>query len=180
MSLLSEINLAPSDQFSKSNILDKLYIWGSFAGKTLIIITNFVIISVWLYRWDLDRRIYNLATSIEEKQLAITSISKKEETIRKIQTKLNIIRDIESDKSYYSALLQNLNQTAVEGVELKRVTFPSSKLVNISASAKDGPTFGLYVGKLINDLKIEDVTLYGSSLEATTETYEFVIELQYK
>ena len=180
MSLPNNINLAPATQFSKSNLLDKLYIWGSSAGKILIIVTNFIIISVWLYRWDLDRRIYNLATSIEEKQLAITSISKKEESIRKIQNKLNIIREIESSKAYYSRLLENFNKTLSKDIEIDRVTFPSVKIVNISASAKDGTAFGLYIAELIKTDSIEDVTLFGSSLISETGRYSFVIEIKYK
>jgi len=180
MSQSNDINLAPATQFSKSSLLDKLYVWGATAGKTLIIVTNFIIISVWLYRWNLDRQIYNIATSVEEKQLAITSINKKEETIRKVQTKLNILRDIETNKTYYSTLLANFNNTVINGIEVNRITFPSDKVINISASAKSGEIFGLYISQLIKDLKVEEVTLFGSSFESNTESYTFVLELKYK
>ncbi len=180
MPLPIDINLAPDIHFSKSNILDKLYIWGTYAGKTLIIVTNFVIISIWLYRWDLDRRIYNLATSIQEKQLAITSISKKEATIRKIQNKLNIIREIENQNTYSSKVLNSFNQSLIQDIEVGRITFPSTKLINLSATAKDGTILGTYIQKLIKSENIEDVTLFGSFLESATGKYSFVLEIKFR
>ncbi len=180
MPLPIDINLAPDVEFSKANILDKLYIWGTYAGKSLIIITNFIIIAVWLYRWDLDRRIYNLAISIEEKQLAITSISKKEETIRKIQNKLNIIREIETKNSYSSKVLENFNDSLIEGIEVERISFPSTKLINTTAYAKDGIVLGTYIQKLIKTKDIEDVTLFGSILESDSGRYSFVLEIKFK
>jgi len=180
MSQPSDINLAPTTKLSKFSLLDMLYIWGATAGKTLIIITNFIIISVWLYRWNLDRQIYNIATSVEEKQLAITSINKKEQTIRKIQTKLNILRNIENNKTYYSNLLSNFNKTIINGVTINRITFPSDKTINVSASAENGNIFGRYIDQLIKDSKIEEVTLFGSSFESNTKSYTFVLELKYQ
>jgi len=180
MPLPNEINLTPSTQFAKSNVLDKLYIWGSTAGKLIIIITNFIIISVWLYRWNLDRQIYNISTSIQEKQLAITSINKKEETIRKVQTKLQILRKIETDKSNYSNLLNNINDTIIVGVTLNQITFPSNKIASMSVTATSGEKFGQYIDKLIKDNKVKNVILYGSSLNSTDNSYEFAIEIQYK
>ena len=173
----STVNLAPSKEFQSASPWEKIYLWGANAGKVIIILTNFVIISAWLYRWQLDRQIYNLAIDIENKQLAITSISKTEQKIRRIQNKLNIIKQVETAKTYHSKLINSFNRSTIEGIDLRMLSFPSENTINITATAKDGETFAKYVSQLLFNEEILEVILYSSNLNGDTKEYSFVIEV---
>lgn len=174
----NNVNLAPSEKFESGTAWEKMYLWGANIGKTIIIITNFVIISIWLYRWHLDREIYELAIDIENKQLAITSISKTEEKIRKVQNKLNAIRDIENSKTYYTHLTNSFDKSTTNEVKINRIAFPEKQTINVTADAQSGVAFAKYVGNLLSNEEIKEVTLYNSSLQSTTGMYSFTIEVK--
>jgi len=175
--LPNNLNLAPSEEFENVSTWEKVYLWGANFGKIIIIITNFIIISVWLYRWQLDRQIYNLTIEIENKQLAITSISKTEEKIRKIQSKLNAVRKIETEKTYYSTLIKSINKSTIKNIEINRITFAEENSINIDAIALNGNTFATYINNLLTNDEVKEVILYSSTLNGTTGEYSFIIEV---
>ncbi len=86
----AKINLVPQDEFEKS-LVGKVLRWTLTAGKSIVVITEFVVILAFLSRFKLDRDLNDLNEVIEQKTLVVESYADTETQMRLLQTKAGVV-----------------------------------------------------------------------------------------
>lgn len=89
-----KINLIPEDEFEKS-IVGKSLKWALTAGKSIVIVTEFVVILAFLSRFKLDRDLNDLNEIIAQKVVVVDSFSATEEVMRKLQARAKVVQTVD-------------------------------------------------------------------------------------
>ena len=72
----------------KINLLDEILRWALSVGRLLVIITEIVAFSTFIYRFSLDRTLIDLHTEIKNKQAIVESLKERENTYRRFQERI--------------------------------------------------------------------------------------------
>ena len=72
----------------KVNLLDEILRWALSVGRLLVIITEIVAFSTFIYRFSLDRTLIDLHTEIKNKQAIVESLKERENTYRRFQERI--------------------------------------------------------------------------------------------
>lgn len=89
----AELNLLPKEPWEKG-VVGQLFKWVVSVGRYVVIFTELIVISAFLYRFGLDLKLSNLRESVKQKQKMILGFGDLETNFRLVQTKLNTIADI--------------------------------------------------------------------------------------
>lgn len=81
----SSINLAKKKE---KNFVEKFLQWSLTIGRLLVIVTEVIALSAFLYRFVLDRQIIDLHDQIRQKQQIVKFLKPNEDKFRSIQTRL--------------------------------------------------------------------------------------------
>lgn len=113
----------------KVNLLDELLKWALSVGRLLVIITEIVAFSTFIYRFSLDRTLIDLHTEIKNKQAIVESLKERENTYRRFQERIKVA-SITSQQAGISVKILN------DIVELtpSEITFNSFSINNGEAS----------------------------------------------
>lgn len=91
----SKINLVPQDEFEKSTI-GKILRWALTAGKSIVIVTEFVVILAFLSRFKLDRDLNDLNEVINQKVQVVESYAETEKQMRSLQKRALVAREVQA------------------------------------------------------------------------------------
>lgn len=136
---------------SKTNILDEILRWALSIGRLLIILTELVAFSTFIYRFTLDRTLIDLHEKINQEQAIVGSLKTRESTYRNLQGRIadaaiitktgnkniKVLNDIidatPSEISFNSFTIEN-NQISIDS-NIQSI----SSLTNFLAIIKDYP-----------------------------------------
>lgn len=113
----------------KVNLLDEILKWALSVGRLLVIITEIVAFSTFIYRFSLDRTLIDLHTQIKNKQAIVESLKERENTYRRFQERI-LVASITSEKAGINVKILN------DIVELtpSEITFNSFSIDNGEAT----------------------------------------------
>lgn len=90
-----EFNLLPKEPWEKG-VIGQLLTWTLSVGRYVVVFTELIVISAFLYRFGLDRALTDLKASLKNKQAVITGFGDLEDNFRLVQTKLKSIKQVSS------------------------------------------------------------------------------------
>src|SRR3989344_9329514 len=73
------------------NFIDRFILWTLSAGRLIIILTEILALSAFLYRFSLDRNLIDLNDKIKNEEIILNYLKKNEENFRSIQDRLSTI-----------------------------------------------------------------------------------------
>jgi Tfp pilus assembly protein PilN len=88
------INLLPKDPFLTSPI-GRLLQWALSVGRYLVIFTELVVIISFATRFNLDRQVTDLNSTIHQRQVIIDSYGDLEQNVRDVQRKIDSYQQVE-------------------------------------------------------------------------------------
>lgn len=147
---LNQINLVPKDEFDKG-LFGKGVKWALTAGKTIVILTEFVVILAFLDRFKLDRDLNDLSEQISQKQYVVENFSDVEEQMRDLQLRLDRVEEIEEKSINISSEWEALKGKVPSSVTLQQLQISNEEL---SINAVAGSELGFY--SLVNNFKSDD------------------------
>jgi hypothetical protein len=115
-----ELNLLPKEPWEKG-LLGQLFKWVISTGRYVVIFTELIVISAFLYRFGLDSTLTNLRQSIKQKLNIINSFGDLETNFRTVQTQLNTIKEV-TDNARALTVLATLNQITPADVTYTAIT----------------------------------------------------------
>jgi Tfp pilus assembly protein PilN len=115
----SSINLLRKHDQS---LFDTLFSWAISVGRLLIIITQFVALGAFLFRFVLDRQIIDLNDSIRDKQTVVKFMENEEKTYRGLQVRLAGIAERQDQAASQEALLSRIVDLARGKMEFTSLT----------------------------------------------------------
>lgn len=86
----AKINLVPVDEFEKS-LIGRIMRWALTAGKSIVILTEFVVVLAFLSRFQLDRELNDLNEVITQKTTVVSGFETVETKMRQLQAKAEVV-----------------------------------------------------------------------------------------
>jgi len=123
----ANINLTPKDEFD-SSVVGKSLKWALTAGKSIVILTEFVVILAFLSRFKLDRDLNDLNEEISQKQLVVDSFSQVETQMREVQARLAIVKKVDLSSLDIQEYMSFLTTTTPKGISLSNLDLSVDRL----------------------------------------------------
>ena len=155
---------------------DRLLYWVARAGKTLVILTEGIVLVVFVLRFYLDHKIATLEDSIEKKAEQISSVSDFEREFKYIQSKAMFYKAVSKQRIDFnkriSLLLKNTpHNITITNIDLTETTsYYTASTAEISEFSHLIENFGV-------EKDIFAVTLNDVSYDSTNKNYTFSVEV---
>jgi Tfp pilus assembly protein PilN len=154
---LSGINLVPQDEFD-SSVVGKALKWALTTGKSIVILTEFVVILAFLSRFQLDRDYNDINEIIVQKQGLVQAYSRVEQEILDVQARMTLAGEIQNTSVNVTTSLDELSlmvplDTRLETVELNQ----SGWILRGVAGSETG--FANLISRLENSNKFDAINI---------------------
>lgn len=137
---------------------DKFLSWALSAGRVIIILTEIVALSAFLYRFFLDRQLIDLHSKIKQEQ-AILSFSKtSEDKYRNLQDRLSVADRFSKLGQAEVKILKDLLSLVPPGATLNNIT-TSDTNIRIDASFAQVSQLGAFVDSLKSYPSVSGVSI---------------------
>lgn len=155
--LKTNINLLSQDEFTASPV-GKFFKWALTIGKYIVIVTQLVVITAFVYRFKLDRDLEALNDSIMEQQTVIDSFKDLEHNVRVLQNQLNTLKVITQDQTAMEATLTSLGQATPLQIELETLSLTQETL-NITGRSLTEAGLSTLISSLQRQPLFTDITV---------------------
>lgn len=167
----NKINLLPQEDFEKKP-LGRFLLWALSAGRWLVIITELIVISVFLARFKLDRDINDLHEAIKQKQMIVQSYSPFEKDFRAFQKRLAMIKTLEKQKTDVGNILSTVSRVLPNDLVLSQFSLADDN-VTISGLALSEEGLGSFIAGLSSSSKFKNLNLSNITKKQTEAGINF-------
>src|SRR3990167_2539674 len=129
MESTASINLIKRNE----DTLDQVLRWSLSIGRLLVIVTEIVAFSTFIYRFSLDRTIIDLHSEIKKKQAVVDSFKNKEDIYRNLQERILITKDVNTNGSKNLQILNDIVGLTPGGITFNSFNIDNSQ-INISSN----------------------------------------------
>lgn len=155
---------APSINLLKKNqksTIDKILDWALTIGRFVVILTEAIALSAFLYRFTLDRQLIDLHDQIEQKQTIIQLLKPNEDRYRNLQSRLQQAQTLGPQAEESVNIFENVTTIAPVGFTINKLTV-TSRDIRIEASAQSVNALAEFVENLrafdfINTVSLDKV-----------------------
>lgn len=137
------INLLPRDQF-ESSTLGVVLEWSLVFGKWAVILTQLVVMSVFLYRFSLDRKLTDLRKEIASNVAIVKSYEQVERDYILTQAQLKQVKVASQGQKLATDALTRLSAITPSDVWYDRITLSPTN-ISLTAYAASLPAFGQFL-----------------------------------
>lgn len=134
MAVKKEISLLPESENPRS-FLAKLFKWVTTTGRITIIITEFIVISVFISRFWLDRKNSDLSEIARQKQAILLSATPFETEFNNLQERLAYIKKFYSSQPKYGDQISSLIASTPTDLFYDRLTVNTDQDTNSTVVA---------------------------------------------
>lgn len=153
----TNINLLSKDEFAESPV-GKFFKWALTFGKYIVIITQVVVITAFLYRFKLDRDLEVLNDSIKQNQTIIDSFQDLEHNVRILQSQLDALKAITDNQVLTNSTLTTLSQVMPIQIELETLSF-SQDTLNLTGRSLTEIGLSTLISGLQQQPNLSDITV---------------------
>jgi len=104
-----EINLLPKEPW-ETGVVGKFIHWTLTVGRYVVVFTELIVISAFLYRFSLDRQLTDLNEKIKQRRAIITNFGDLEEKFRTVQLQLEKIKTLDNQALTVDVILEDISQ----------------------------------------------------------------------
>jgi Tfp pilus assembly protein PilN len=104
-----EINLLPKEKWEVGTV-GKLLRWALNVGRYVVVFTELIVISAFLFRFGLDAKLTDLNEELKQKQTVINSYGDLEDKFRRVQRQLQNTKEVEEKSLQIDQILNNISQ----------------------------------------------------------------------
>lgn len=151
------INLLPRDSF-ESSTLGLVLEWALTFGKWAVILTQLVVIVVFLWRFALDRQLTDLRKQIQQESMTIKSYGQLEEDFVLAQKTINFAKPTLATQKEVQNLLEIIQSLTPIDVWYEKLSISSSN-VNFTAYSASLPGFGRLLAALQRESKFTSINV---------------------
>jgi len=155
-----------------SDVVDKFIDWALNAGRLLVIITEVIALSSFLYRFGLDRQLIDLHSKIKQEETLVAAFKDKEASYRNLQDRIQLADKLSSTSQSQIKLLKDVVNLAPEGMTFEQLGI-SENSVSINAKYTFISSLTEFINLLKGYKKIKDVSI--NSIENRLSTGELVV-----
>ena len=133
----------------KIDILDQFINWATTGGRLIVILTEILALSAFIYRFGLDRQLSSLNDRITQEQNIVSFLKKNEDIYRNLQDRLNLASQIMLAENQNIQIYEDVKKLVPSDVDISNFTY-SLDTIQIAASASSINSISTFVNKLKN------------------------------
>lgn len=150
---------------NQSNTYDSLVHWALTVGKVLIIITEIIAFSAFIYRFTLDRTIIDLHSKIKQEKTILDNLKGNEEKYRNIQERISLVKQVTIKGNTKIDTFNDILSLTPQGVTFNSFDFRETE-INIDSNVESISSLTIFIKSLKSYSKISSVTITSISNKA--------------
>lgn len=155
-------------------LLDKFLKWALSVGRTIVILTEVVALSAFLYRFSLDRKIVDLNDEIQQKQQQVSAFKEFEDDFRNLQVRLAAAKELDVSAATTTNLLNQVITLATGRIRFASLTV-SEEVIRIEGETSSTAQLNYFIKQLRENSKIKRISLDKLDNRTSRSTIEFGI-----
>ncbi|HPT65695.1 MAG TPA: hypothetical protein PK257_00095 [Candidatus Woesebacteria bacterium] len=184
MAVKKEISLLPESENPRS-FGARFFKWITTTGRVTIILTELVVISVFISRFWLDRKNSDLSEVVRQKQAILESIVPFETEFVQLQQRLNYIKDFYSNQPEYSNQINSLIVSTPEDLFYESLSVSKdeklkSTVINTSLVAYKEESIVNFITNLMLNSDIDQVDVNKIEKKEKENKYSVSLTLFFK
>ena len=136
---------------------DKFVRWALSAGRMIVILTEVIALSAFIYRFSIDRRIVDLKDQIEDKQSIVSQYEDQEKVFRSLQARLASAKQLEGG-AQTTQLLNDVIILATGRLRFNTLEITESQ-IKIDGSTSSTAQLNYFINQLRQQPKVERISL---------------------
>lgn len=152
---LPAINLIKKE---KKPFLDTFLHWALTIGRLVVMLTEIIALSTFLYRFSLDRQLIDLHDKIKQKQTIVDLLKDNEYKYRNLQNRIALASELDNTGIKPSSIFIDILNLAPVGFNINTITVSENGL-RIDANSQSLPTLTLFINNLYSYPKTDIVNL---------------------
>lgn len=140
------------------NFLDRFINWALNVGRLVVIITELIALTAFLYRFSLDRQLIDLTSKIRSEQAVVNLLKENEQVYRNLQNRLFLASNFGKQGQDKVKLAEDLIGFAPQGLVFNSINIQEER-VRISANINSVSILSNFVKSLKTYEKIERVSI---------------------
>lgn len=173
---IKSINLLPNKE---GRFLDQFLNWALTIGRLLIILTETLALSVFLYRFSLDMKIIDLHDKIKHQRAIVQQFKETETTARNLHARLAFADEKDKVSTLTPTTFSEVIDMGKGQVTFRNISV-SGKTLSLDVQATNGNSLNLFVKRLKSYSGIEDVSIKSVENKTTSALIRMAITAQIK
>lgn len=137
---------------------DEFINWTLTIGRLVIILTQIIALSAFLYRFSLDRKLMELRSQIKQKQAIVSSLKTNEAKYRDLQDRLYLTSNLSNLSHERHKILRDILKLTPQGIKLNNLSLKKNN-ISINANVQAISSLTLFVDLLKNYPSIDTLSL---------------------
>lgn len=171
-----------ADKFSSINLVkgknksffDKLIKWAFTVGRLIIILTEGLALTTFLYRFSLDRDLVDLHDKITQKQAIVKMLKNNEYKYRNLQERLAVARTLSNSSQNIPSFFKGILGKKPNGLEINNFIF-SKDYAKFEASARSVKPISVFLNEIKKHTDVKTVSL--DRIENRTSTSTITVNI---
>lgn len=164
---------------TQNNTYDNIVHWALSIGRVLIIITELVAFSAFVYRFSLDRTIVDLHTKIKQEKLILENLKSQEQTYRNLQERLSLVKKITVEGNAKVDTLNDIITLTPQGITFNSFDLEPNQL-DIDSNMESVSSLNTFIKSLKSYSKISSVSITNISNKADGSGINVLITAKFK
>lgn len=142
--------VSPSINLLKTNndFLDRFINWALTVGRGLVVLTELIALTAFVYRFSLDRKLIDLHSQIKREVAIVVYLKNNEEKYRNLQDRLEISSSFSNSSIKRVKIFNDVTSFAPKDISFNSINVNKNRL-NINANANSTAS----ITRFINSLK---------------------------
>lgn len=150
----ASVNLVKTQVGTYNNLVH----WTLSVGRILIIITELIAFSAFIYRFTLDRTIIDLHSKIKQEKIILDNLKEKEATYRSIQERISLVKQVTIKGNVKVDTLNDILSLTPQGITFNSFDFRDAEL-NIDSNIESVSSLTTFTKSLKSYSKISSVNI---------------------
>lgn len=155
MAKSSSINLFKGQEKS---FREKLITWVFSFGRVIVIVTEAVALTAFLYRFSLDRQLIDLHERIKQKETIVKLLQKDEETYRNLQDRIKLAATLGKKSSVLTKIFQEILSLTPPDLAFNNISL-TQKNLRVDANFSSIQTLTTFVNSLRKHASVSSVSI---------------------
>ena len=160
-----QINLLPTSAFERS-AAGKIIAWFFNIGKYLLIVIELIIISAFIFRFFLDKKLTDINEGIKEKHQELQSFGNLERDFLALQEKIANLKKLEGQQLPFAQSLTAISQFMPSDIYLTKFSLNQEDLsleaISLSEASLSTFLLGLQKSERFEEIDLTSLTTEGS------------------
>lgn len=147
--------------------VDKFTNWALTVGRLLVILTELIALSAFLYRFSLDRQLIDLHSKIKQEEAVVKTLKNSEDKYRNLQDRLALASNFSNNGIEQIKIFQDILNFAPKGLTLNNLVMYESR-ISINAIVQNTSSLNLFTNFLKTYPKIRKLNLDTIQIKPTS------------